>query len=186
LQTNANATLAAKTYRNITIKKGTATFTPGVHYVTGKLQVSAQGKLFGNGVTIVLVGKDAYLDIQSGGVLDITAPKASQLAANEKQYAGFAIIGDTNAAGDTANNANIIIGGAGTNIRGIVYTPDQDLKITGNSAFNVDSKYSPLVAKTIELGGNGAIGIGLDYNAYGFDRPDPLFIDEVTNVRLVQ
>lgn len=186
LNSTASVSLSAQRYRNITIKKGTATFTPGVHYVTGKLTVQAQGKLFGDGVTIVLVGKDAYLDIQAGGVIDIKAPRADQLVAAEKQYAGFAVVGYTNAAGDLANNDNIFLGGASSNIRGIVYTPNQNLKISGNSDFNVDSKYSPLIANKIELGGNGAVTIGLDYAAYGFAKPEPLFIAERTDVRLVQ
>jgi Flp pilus assembly protein TadG len=186
IQSNANVSLNQDKYRNITIKKGTATFTPGVHYITGTLTVQSQGKVVGNGVTLVLLGKNARIDLQAGGVLDLTAPTAAQLPMGQKEFAGFAIIGHTNDADEKSNVVNTLNGGAGSNIRGIVYTPNQKLQISGNSDFNVDSKYSPLIADTIELGGNGALTIGLDWAAYGFDQPEGLVVPSSVQVHLVE
>ena len=159
-ETNATS-LADSVYRDITVRNNKyAEFTPGTHYVKGSINMTG-GLLKGIGVTLVLCGPNAKINM-NGGDFKIEAPTTGI-------YKGFAVIGDS-----TATATQEFQGGASSFVRGIVYTPKAGVKITGNSDFNVNSKYSPIVADNIELTGSGKVNIGVDYAAYSYDAPTQL------------
>ncbi len=157
--------LNATKYSNITISaQGSASFTPGVHYITGTLSLGAQATLTGTNVTLVLLGSNARIDMNSGGTIKLQAPSTGT-------YPGFAIIGDKSA---TTVQTNTVQGGAGSYFRGIVYTPKHKLYVTGGGDFNADSSYPPMVVDNIEIGGNGAFTIGMSHTDYGYSKPTQL------------
>lgn len=156
------ASLADAVYGAIDIKNNvTATFTAGIHYITGTIDLHNGGTLIGSGVTLVLYGPNAKITM-NGGTLQLQAPTAGT-------YAGFAVTSDS-----TATSVNSLNGGPSTFIRGIWNTPTQDLSITGNSDFNVNSDYFPVVVKTFNMSGNDTMTIKRDYATYGFSEPTAL------------
>jgi Flp pilus assembly protein TadG len=172
---DGNTPLADTKYSDITIQAGgQATFTPGVHYITGTLSVGSQGALAGTDVTLVLLGSSATIDMGSGAIIQLQAPA-------DGTYPGFAVIGDRNAG---AVQTNTVQGGASSYIRGVWYTPKHKLYVTGGGDFNQDSAYFPIIADTIEIGGNGAFHVGYDGVEYGFAAPDALTITRSGKVRL--
>ena len=174
IQPSDGASLAASVYQDITIRNNvTATFTPGIHYITGTIDINNGGTLIGSGVTLVLYGPDARLNM-NGGTLQLQAPTTGT-------YAGFAVVSDA-----TATSANSLQGGPSTFIRGIWNTPNQALNISGNSNFNVSSEYFPVVTKTFNLSGNDMMSVKADFNAYGYADPTALVKAGYNTVYLVQ
>ena len=161
-------------YGDITIKNNvTATFTPGIHFITGNIDINNGGELIGTGVTLVLYGPDASITM-NGGDLKIQAPTTGA-------YAGFAVIGN-----NTATTANTLQGGPSTYLRGIWYTPQSALAITGNSEFNVNSAYFPVVANKIQMQGAAAINIAMDNTAYGYAVPTQLTVPTTKTAYLME
>ena len=171
---NGNVSLSATKYANITIQaQGQATFTPGVHYITGTLSVGSQSTLNGTGVTLVLLGNNAKIDMGSGATIKLQAPTSGA-------YPGFAVIGNRAA---TTVQTNTVQGGAAGYIRGIWYTPKHKLYVTGNGDFNQSSAYFPIIADNIEIGGNGVFNAGFDWEQYGY--PEPVELSAASQARLV-
>ena len=174
--TGAATVLNALVYKDITMQNNkVAKFAAGVHYIKGTIDLKNGSLLTGTDVTLVLCGSSAKINM-NGGSLQLQAPNSSSAT-----YKGFAVIGDT-----TATATQELQGGPSTYIRGIWYTPKATLSITGNSDFNVNSKYFPIVADKVSVGGTGAINIGIDYNAYGYDEPKELLSNKDRTVWLVQ
>ena len=154
--------LSDNIYNNITARNNNVgAFTSGVHYIKGTLSMTNGGLLTGNNVTLVLCGPNAKIDL-NGGSLQLQAPATGT-------YAGFAVV-----ASENATAVNTLQGGPTTWLRGIWYTPKAKLNINGNASFNVNSKYFPIIADKVEIGGTGEINIGMDYAAYGFAEPTQL------------
>jgi Putative Flp pilus-assembly TadE/G-like len=167
------AVLSASSYNNINIQNNrTVTFSAGVHYIHGTIDINNGGTLIGNGVTLVLCGSNANIDM-NGGVLRLQAPTTGT-------YPGFAVVGSQN-----ATAVSELQGGPSTYVRGIWYTPKAKLEISGNADFNVDSSYFPVIADTFYLNGSGSMTIKMDYSAYGYDEPTALLQPEERTVWLV-
>jgi Putative Flp pilus-assembly TadE/G-like len=171
--------LSQETYTNLSGANGGGggvkygMLTPGTHYIKGTISLSNNKVLKGVGVTLVLCGPNAKIDMQGGG-LEISAPTTGE-------HAGFAVIGDS-----TATAQNSLNGGAQTTIKGIWYTPKSKLNIAGNGGFNVNSAYFPIVSKQTEVAGSGTINIGMDYDAYDYDKPEELWINQGREVALIE
>ena len=73
----------------------------------------SQAKVVGNGVTLVLLGNNAKIDMNSNSTLQLQAPE-------DGDYPGFVVVGDKTA---TTVQTNTVQGGASTYIRGAWYTP---------------------------------------------------------------
>lgn len=166
--------LSSSVIGNITIGNNkVGAFTPGIHYVTGTIDLKNGALLKGNGVTIVLCGPNAKINM-NGGNMQLQAP-------NMGATAGFAVVGSP-----TATSGNTLQGGPTTHIRGIWYTHKSKLTVSGNAAFNVNSAYFPIIADQVEIGGTGSVNIGMDYSAYGFGKPEELMINKGRTVTLVE
>ncbi len=156
------STLSVSKYNNITIQNNrSVTFSAGLHYIFGTIDIKNGGLLRGTDVTLVLCGSSAHLDM-NGGSFQLQAPTSGA-------YPGFAVVGAQN-----ATSTNELEGGPSTFIRGIWYTPKMKLEISGNSDFNVDSAYFPVIADTFYLNGSGSMTISMDFNAYGYANPTQL------------
>lgn len=153
--------LAASVYRDITVRNNKyATFTAGIHYIKGVINMTG-GLLKGTDVTLILCGPAAKINM-NGGDFKIQAPTTGL-------YKGFAVVGNS-----TATATQELTGGPGSYFRGIFYTPKAGVKVSGNSDFNVNSKYFPIIADNVYLTGSGKVNIGMDFAAYGFDAPTQL------------
>ncbi len=154
--TSLSPTSLGGNYTDITMQNNKyATFTSGTHYIFGTIDLKNGGTLSGTGVTLVLCGSSATVNM-NGGTLRLAAPTTGS-------YAGYAVIGSS-----TATTTNTLQGGPNTYIRGAWYTPKAKLNITGNSTFNSNSKYFPIIVDQLETGGTGAINIENDATYYGF------------------
>lgn len=169
----APTSLADEIYKDITVRNNKyATFTPGTHFIKGEINMTG-GLLSGTGVTLILCGPNAKINM-NGGDFRIQAPTTGI-------YKGFAVIGN-----GTATTGHELQGGANSFVRGIFYTPKAGVTISGNSDFNVDSKYFSIIADTIKLTGSGKVNIGVDAAAYSFDEPAQLRLPTIRNVWLEQ
>ena len=172
---NGNVSLNAAKYNNITVQtQGLATFTPGVHYITGTLSIASQARVVGTGVTLVLLGSNAKIDMNSNAMLQLQAPTSGD-------YPGFVVIGDKSA---TTVQTNTVQGGASTWLRGVWYTPEHKLYTTGNGDFNINSAYFPVVVDNAEIGGNGVFNLGFDWDEYGYPEPTALIKQVSAKARL--
>jgi Flp pilus assembly protein TadG len=160
-------------YTDITMQNNKyANFTAGTHYIFGEIDLKNGGVLTGSGVTLVLCGADAHINM-NGGSLQIQAPTSGS-------YAGYAIIGSS-----TATHESTLQGGPDTWIRGAYYTPNAKLTISGNATFNSNSKYFPIIVDQLETGGTGAINIENDATFYGFPGLDNMTTTSTRDVYLV-
>lgn len=174
---DGNVSLAASKYNNVTVQtQGVASFTPGIHYITGTLSLGSQATLNGNGVTLVLLGPNAKIDMNSGATLKLQAPTSGT-------YAGFAVMGDKS---NSTVLTNTIQGGASGYVRGMWYTPRHKFYITGNGDFNSTSTCFPLIADNVEIGGNGSFTTGVGCKSYGFPEFSQLKVTTLATVKLTQ
>jgi hypothetical protein len=157
--TNANGTLPAGNYNNISVSKGQFTVPPGTY---GTMNVSSQGivvlgvpgqtttynfqgftsgsqtKIIYRGPVVINV--NTTLDIGGqGATSDLTTP-ASAVHWNFKGGAG----------------QTISVGGGGDTL-GVFYAPNNDLTYTGNGDF-----YGAMAAKNVVVKGTGALHIDQD------------------------
>jgi hypothetical protein len=157
--TNANGTLPAGNYNNISVSKGQFTVPPGTY---GNMNVSSQGIVvlgvpgqtttynfqgFTSGAQTkiiyrgpVVINVNTTLDIGGqGATSDLTTP-ASAVHWNFKGGAG----------------QTISVGGGGDTL-GVFYAPNNDLTYTGNGDF-----YGAIAARNVVIKGTGALHIDQD------------------------
>ncbi|MBI2717722.1 MAG: hypothetical protein HY245_13135 [Rhizobiales bacterium] len=141
------------------------TMQPGVYFIKdGPFVILPGGTVTGTGVTIVLMGNsNAYLDVQAGGNLNLTAPASG----NFKSIA----IAQHPATIPTVAKGNSVIGGGSIEVTGLMYFPTQPLLITGNGDVSVNSKYFAIVADTIAIEGNGQLNVGTAANSDETGQP---------------
>ena len=170
---NTTATLKPGTYYkglHITTH-GVANLEPGLYIIKdGKLDVDADSTLNATGgVTFYLTGSNAYIDIKSGAVVKIVAPKTGTAS----NYKGMAIMQDRRT-GYGAGNTNTLYSKGGVNIDGTFYTPYQKLVVWANDTMNGTSKYFPMIVDTLNMNGTATLYVNLDYTGAGFPEPTEL------------
>jgi Flp pilus assembly protein TadG len=155
--------------------KGALNLEPGIHvFRDGELEVRAGGSLIGDGVTVLLTGNSNTRFInQAGSTVDISAPAAGP-------FAGIVMAQNPTS---VPSKENVIIGGGYMEFNGVVYYPNQKLKITGNGSISGHSSQFAIIADTIDIEGNGVltIKIGADYLSAGL----PALPEANQTVRLV-
>ncbi|MBC7799810.1 MAG: hypothetical protein H7Z10_04245 [Gemmatimonadaceae bacterium] len=140
---NSTNTLSPGTYRSLDVK-GNLTLYPGIYYVNGPISIGSQGKLSGNGVTIVTSGS---LDMRGGSTLSISAATVSNPA-------GGAIPGVVFAGNSTGG---LSFGGTtGALVTGVVYYPKGALSFNGTSHAGM-SGCLEVIAYSISLQGNSSM-----------------------------
>jgi Flp pilus assembly protein TadG len=162
---------------NVDIKNNQSlTLLPGIHVFHGNLNVSAQGALYGNGVTILLVRDGSYFTNQAGATINVTAPSSGP-------FAGF-VLAQAPDSIPPSNKVNTIIGGGYLKFDGIVYYPKQTLYITGNGDIGGDASQFAIIADTISIEGNGTLYIHISSDAVHSGLPALPTANEV--IRLVK
>lgn len=149
------ASLLPGTYTSIDTQCDT-TLASGIYVINGgKLKVNAQHDFTGNGVMFVLKN-GAYIEINGGADIALTAPTVSQLEAAgvfEPRLAGMLVFEHRDSEGSDKNKLN---GNANTILNGKVYLSKSHMQINGSA--RVTSQCLMIVASTMEITGNANLG----------------------------
>jgi hypothetical protein len=129
---------------------GRATLAAGNYFmVGGGLEVKSAGTLTGTGVTIINTSRPGYsfqgFNVQSSGVLNVTAPSTGSLA-------GVVFFEDPATA--SANGTNTISSGGGSTIVGSFYFPVHHTVFSSAAATTITGG---LVAKSVEIKNNNTV-----------------------------
>lgn len=130
--------------------RGTATFEPGVYYIdNGDMYIAANASLTAIDVTFVLTGDDAsdVGNFEIAGQADVVIE-----APDSGTYAGMAVVQDPIA--DSIGD-NVFVGGAGQQIDGVLYFPNQHVEFAGGNDA-VDGCVQ-IIARTVEFTGTSYI-----------------------------
>lgn len=128
------------------------TLEPGTFHIIGQLIVRSHATLTGaltedGGNTLMFHGADGGFYTNGAGVISLNAPPDGE------PNAGMAIIGD----GENIGYENTMNGGAGVNISGTVYLPNQAFKVVGGITVEVNADEFTVVADTVEVGGSSKL-----------------------------
>jgi hypothetical protein len=161
----------------VTIKQGTVQLEQGKAYLfrDGPLDVKAQGTLKGTNVVILFEGDSSTRLITQAGASVITS------ARSDGYFKGIAFAQHPSS---VPAKENIIIGGGTIEINGIIYFPEQSLKITGNGDIGTTAAQFAILADTIAIEGNGQLNIQIGQNYQSTGLPDLPEADET--VRLTE
>jgi Flp pilus assembly protein TadG len=149
------ASLLPGTYREIDTQCDT-TLASGIYVIDGgKLKVNAQHDFTGNGVMFVLKN-GAYIEINGGANISLTAPTVAQLESAgvfDPRLAGMLVFEDRTSEGSNNNKLN---GNAETILNGKIYLSKSHMQINGSA--RVTSQCLMIVSNTMEITGNAVLG----------------------------
>jgi len=172
---NTTATLNPGVYcGGVSVKThGVANLNPGLYIIQdGDLKVDSQSTLNAPvGVVFYLTGNLSNVDIGSGGTVTLNAPKTGKGVGDAANYEGFAFMQSRTTG---IGNVNYISSGGDVNINGAFYAPNQNLTVWANGDMNGASSYFPIIVDTLEMSGNAALYVKLDYEAAGYPEPGAL------------
>jgi Flp pilus assembly protein TadG len=159
INTDATTVLNPGVYcGGLTIKKGVVVLNPGLYiFRDGPLYVQAHGTLKGDDVTILFTGNDTTRLITQAGANIITTARTAMNAS----FRGLAFAQDPKS---VPASENLVIGGGEIEINGIMYFPEQPLKITGNGEVGTKAAQFAIIADTISIEGNGQLRIKIGQN----------------------
>jgi Flp pilus assembly protein TadG len=152
--TQSGAALQPGTYGQIKVSC-TTTFATGVYIIDGGgLEINGQHQVTGSSVMFVLKN-GAYLKINGGANINLTAIQASDLIARgissteANKLAGMLVFEDRESEGTSQNNIN---GNASTVLNGTIYLPVSNIDFSGTAG--VTSQCLMIAANTINITGN--------------------------------
>ncbi len=162
VQPNKTRTLQPGTYCGGLDLKGNVTLQPGLYIIKdGNLSINSQATVTGDGVTFYIMGTNAGFTINGGGSINVTAMSSGD-------YKGLVIVHDR---ASNVGSTNTLNGNSGTVIKGVVYTPTQQLTLTGTGTFGQTSPFMPIIADQIKISGNA--GASSDVTAMDTVKPVP-------------
>lgn len=161
---------------------------PGTYYIKdGPLVLNGSDEVIGEGVTFILSGKNASVQIQGDGILRLTAPTTGP-------YAGIALAEDRTTAPFDIQAAlfrrpqptyplrSTVTGNGQIHIEGLIYLPKQVLEITGNGWGEKSSPYLQIIAYAIDISQLGALFIDFNPSATSV----PVVIEPTREARLIE
>lgn len=155
------------TYQNrVQLSNGDrAIFLPGLYNFERGLGVNGDATMTGDGVTFLFTGGGTPatgLDIRTDGLVDLTAPDATEVASTGGVQ-GILFFGSRN--NSYSNNGNHVgRAQAGSVLSGAVYFPNEHIDWAGNSDTIIDGTasadiFSMVVASTIDITGSGDLAV---------------------------
>lgn len=168
------------------------TLKPGTYYIKdGPLVLNGEDELIGEGVTFIMSGRNASVQISGDGILRLTAPTSGPFAGialaedrttrKESLFAAFA----ARRSGTTAvaeELVSTIKGNGQIHIEGLIYLPNQTIEITGSGWGKKSSPYLQMISKRIQITELG--GLYIDFNPSGTSVP--VVIEPTREARLVE
>jgi hypothetical protein len=155
----SDTTLSPGTYcGGLSVMTGAVvTLNPGIYIMKdGAFSVTSQASVSGDKVMIALVGKDALIDIQSGGSVSVTSP-------TEGIYKNMQFMSDRTVADSWKQQEwTNIQGGAKLEFDGVMYLPEQNFWVVGTAHQTVVKGYSPtmaMIADTYWYQGNTVVEV---------------------------
>jgi hypothetical protein len=142
---------------DIRLNNDTLTMLPGTYILNAAdFVMLAASSVTGTGITIILTADDpddvGVFQISSGSLFNLEAPSTGE-------FAGVLIFEDPNATSSLDGGGGSFIhdvqGGATTNIKGAIYTPNRELQYTGGAG--VIGQCVQLVARKVTITGNTVI-----------------------------
>ncbi len=133
---------------------GDFTLSAGLYIIDGNaLSVSGNANIYGTGVTFYLMN-GATLSFSGNGEVDLKAFDPMTPGLRTDPFAGFLIFGDRTG----ALVSHSLSGNADSDLDGIIYFPNDEIKMSGNSG----STYPCIrvVASELQFTGNSTINVG--------------------------
>jgi hypothetical protein len=153
---NGTQTLQPGVYNGGITLSGNANVTlqPGVYYVNnGNFKVSGNSSVSGSGVTIFTNQK---VDFSGNGAVTLSPPSSGA-------YAGISIFQDRGATSGGPSDPDIkLSGNSNFNVTGTIYAANGAVQVTGNGG--VSTTGSQIIAKTLKVTGNGTVKLDWDAN----------------------
>lgn len=158
------------------------TFAPGVYVIDGGgLEISGQYSVVGSGVMFVLKN-GAYVKINGGSNINLTAIQASELAsrgvpsATANALAGMLVFEDRSSSGSDRSRIN---GNSATVLNGTIYLPNSGIDFTGTAT--VTSQCLMIAANNIAISGTANMST---FCPAGVSE-DTVVAKEISRVKLV-
>ncbi|MGI9317014.1 MAG: TadE/TadG family type IV pilus assembly protein [bacterium] len=134
------------------------TLRPGTFHIVGQLVVRSQATITGatteqGGNTLIFYGPKGGFYANGAGKITIEAPEDES-----NPYSGMALMSD----GVNAGYQHTMNGGAGVDITGSVYTPNQDVKVAGDIVVNISASEYTIVADKITTQGSSTLNVVSD------------------------
>jgi hypothetical protein len=137
----------------LTIGSSDVVLAPGLYTMQdGPLAIQGSGSLTGIGVSILLAGPNATLDIQGSATINLEAMQTGPLA-------GIAIAADTSSAPVLTSKLQ---GSPDLTVKGSVYLPNQRLELQGSPALKVMGASDSLIALSYKLQGSPDVTLASD------------------------
>jgi len=146
-------------------------FAPGVYTIKdGPLFFDYGTVAEAKGVTFVMQGDDARLDVHEGSSVNIRAPK-------EGPTAGLAFFQDIHSNAKNfpklPSNNSIIRSGGNVKIVGTVYLPHQQISFRGGSLSEAQAPATSFIGYRIHIGDGARIGVAVDHEVAGLPPIEP-------------
>lgn len=157
----------------ITQTTGTVNLSPGIYILDGEGLNITGGDFFAPGCMFFVIDstpgdpKDSDVDIRGNGIVQMSEPDPENFTYPvNPDITPYAEAGVTIFQARENTNDSRVLGTADTDLEGTIYMPSNHIEIGGTS----DNIATGLIADTIELHGNGLMGINYD-GRYGIIPP---------------
>jgi Flp pilus assembly protein TadG len=169
---SSGVTLKPGTYcGGLTLRGKNVTFEPGVYTIKdGPIFFDYGTQAKAEGVTFVLQGQNAFLDVHEGSSVSISAPKSGPTA-------GLAFFQDVHT--DSKNFPSLPSGrstirsGGKVEIIGTVYLPHQVVSFKGGSLLQSQAPATSFIGYRIHISDAAKIGVAVDHRSAGLPPIEP-------------
>ena len=173
---DTGAVLRPGTYCDgLTVAGADVTLLPGTyHMVDGPFVVKDTASVVGEGVTVILAGRDAHLKVESEGRLSLKAPKRGALK-------GLVVAEDTSRpsvdpddSGEIERLTSRVTSGGELLVTGTVYLPTHAVEVSGDdSGLGSHAPSTSFIADTLSFKGDGQVRISVDHETAGLPPVQP-------------
>ena len=149
----------------------TVTLNPGVYVMSGgKFELSGDSILVGDGVTIRLVGNDAFVNSSGSSQMHLVAPVSGD-------FAGFVFFQEHDA---HPNGKSVISGSGELYFERIIYFPTQELEMSGSSSNVSPSPFTAIISEKFKYSGSTELLINVDSTATNVPVNSKLLVNDKT------
>jgi len=155
------------------------TFAPGLYVIKDGVITESGGNFTGNGVSMLLTGQGASVQLSGQANWHVVAPTGGYLP-------GFVIFLDPTGPTGLAADFSSLSGQAELYFEGIVYLPKQQVTVSGGALAFAPSPYTPYIGDTLRFVGNGELVINNDTSLTKLPIPAALMVQTNGSLALSQ